>query len=101
MNHAVFCVTPIARPNSCDETPLRSPASIHMAGSHFSRPRGESSKIVPTFTEDCFLQSRHWIIRRVAMVPTFAEPQPFRGQVRPFGKRSFDTNAWARSGSEK
>ncbi len=101
MNHAVFWVTPIARPSSCEEIPFRSPASIHMAGSHLSKPMGESSKIVPTFTLDCFLQSLHCHMRRVLMKPTLAEPQPIRGQAGPFGNRSFTIKSWARSLSEK
>src|SRR2546428_13182327 len=40
-------------------------ASIHTAGSHFSNPIGLSSKIVPSFTENCRPQSRHFQIRRV------------------------------------
>src|SRR2546422_9000686 len=39
-------------------------ASIHTAGSHFSNPIGLSSKIVPSFTENCRPQSRHFQIRR-------------------------------------
>ncbi len=35
-------------------------AMTHMAGSHLSRPIGESSKMVPTLTENCFLQARHF-----------------------------------------
>src|SRR2546427_12685770 len=40
-------------------------ASIHRAGSHLSSPMGLSSKIVPSFTENCRPQSRHFQIRRV------------------------------------
>ena len=37
----------------------------NIAQSHLSKPSGESSKIVPTLMENCFLQSRHFHIRRV------------------------------------
>jgi hypothetical protein len=43
MNHAVFCVTRSERASSCDDTPFLEFANIHTAGSHLSRPSGESS----------------------------------------------------------
>src|ERR1017187_7207786 len=49
MNHAVFWVTPSARCNSHEEIPLRLLATSHIAGSHLSRPSGESSITVPVF----------------------------------------------------
>ncbi len=52
MNHAVFCVTPSARPSSCDDTPFRFAVSSHKAGSHLSKPMGDDSKMVPTLTEN-------------------------------------------------
>ena len=55
MNHAVFWVTPTARWISQDEMPFLQFTSIHMTGSHLSKPSGESSKMVPTFSENfCF-----------------------------------------------
>jgi hypothetical protein len=65
MNHADFCVTPSERAISCDETPFLELAISQIAGSHLSKPSGESSKIVPTFTEYCFLHALHFQRRRV------------------------------------
>lgn len=65
MNQADFCVTPMARPNSWDEMPFFELAMSQMAHSHLSSLIGESSKIVPTLTLYCFLQSRHFQTRRV------------------------------------
>src|SRR5438128_12470013 len=61
-------------------------ASIHSAGSHLLSPIGLSSKIVPSFTENCRPQSRHFQIRRVLRKPGFPASQA--GQVTPFGQRS-------------
>src|ERR1039458_5023902 len=58
--HALFWVMPMVRAISQEETPLRQFASIHMATIHLSSPRGESWKMVPTLTENCFLQPRHF-----------------------------------------
>jgi hypothetical protein len=44
-------VTPRARASSQEEIPFLALQIIQKAGSHLSRPRGLSSKIVPTFTE--------------------------------------------------
>ena len=52
MNQAVFWVTPRERPNSCDEMPFLELAISQMAGSHLSKPRDESSKMVPTLSEN-------------------------------------------------
>src|ERR1039458_2052715 len=60
MCHALFCVTPMVRAISQEETPLRQFASIHMATIHLSSPSGESWNMVPTLTENCFLQPRHF-----------------------------------------
>ena len=42
-------------------------ATIHIAGSHLSRPMGESSKMVPTLTENCLRHPRQVQTRRVEM----------------------------------
>ena len=44
-------------------------AISHRASSHLSRPSGESSKMVPTLTENCRFAcfSLHCQMRRVAM----------------------------------
>ena len=59
MNHAVFCVTPIARPISWLLTPFLQLVIIQTVGNHLSKPSGESSKIVPVFSENfrsgCFV----------------------------------------------
>src|SRR6266581_5831179 len=61
-------------------------ASIHTAGSHFSNPMGLSSKIVPSFTENCRPQSRHFQMRRVLRKP--GSLASHAGQVTPLGQRS-------------
>src|SRR5437773_3795602 len=86
MNQPVFCVTPSARANSYELIPFLLLASIHRAGSHLSNPMGLSSKIVPSFTENCRPQSRHFQMRRV-----FGELGFFAShatQDTPFGQRS-------------
>ena len=52
MNHAVFGVTPKARPSSWEETLFLELAINQTAGSHLSHPMGESSKMVPTLSEN-------------------------------------------------
>ena len=78
---------------------MRSLPIIHSAGSHKSRLRGESSKIVPTLIENCESGCRvlHCHTRRDAMKPTLLEPQ--RGQVTmPSGQRREDKNIRQLSG---
>jgi hypothetical protein len=65
MNHAVFWVTPSARASSHELMPFFVFTIIHSAGSHVSSFKGLSSKIVPTFAENCFLQPMHFQMRRV------------------------------------
>ena len=45
--------------------PILRSASIQTAGSHLSRPIGESSKTVPALMENCFRHLEHFQIRRV------------------------------------
>src|SRR5579864_527545 len=72
----------------------------HRAGSHFSKGSGESSKMVPTLAENCFLQARHFHRRRVERKVASAASQ--RGHfTTPSGQRSRATNARLVSGSEK
>src|SRR6266567_6035005 len=74
-------------------------ANIHSAGSHLSRPIGLSSKIVPSFTENCRPHSRHFQMRRVLRKPgSFAS---HAGQVTPLGQRRDDRKVSAVSLSEK
>src|SRR5437016_2897272 len=91
MNHADFCVIPRARPSSCDEMPFLELAVSHTAGSHLSNPSGESSKIVPSLTENCFLQLLHFQSRRVLMYECSLPSQ--RGQTGPSGHRSSATKS--------
>src|SRR2546426_8209286 len=60
-------------------------ASIQSAGSHLSRPMGLSSKIVPSFTENCRPHSRHFQMRRVLRKPGSLASQA--GQGTPLGPR--------------
>src|SRR5580693_7195197 len=72
----------------------------HTAGSHFSRAIGLSSKIVPTLAENCFLQERHFQIRRVDRKDGSGALQ--RGQVMlPSGQCSLATKVRLTSGSLK
>src|SRR5260370_39359814 len=60
-------------------------ASIQSAGSPLSSPMGLSSKIVPSFTENCRPQSRHFQMRRVLRKPGSLASQA--GQGPPIGPR--------------
>src|SRR3989449_11434401 len=74
-------------------------ANIHSAGSHLSSPIGLSSKIVPSFTENCRPQSRHFQMRRVLRKPGSLASQA--GQVTPLGQRRAARKVSAVSLSEK
>src|SRR5207302_8970357 len=74
-------------------------ASIHSAGSHLSSPMGLSSKIVPSFTENCRPHSRHFQMRRVLRKP--GSFPSHAGQVTPFGQRSEARKVRLVSGSAK
>src|SRR5437899_9644031 len=74
-------------------------ASIQRAGSHLSSPMGLSSKIVPSFTENCRPHSRHFQMRRVLRNPGSLASQA--GQVTPWGQRRDDRKVSAVSLSEK
>src|SRR6478672_9668511 len=99
MNHADFCVTPSARASSCELIPFLELAASQIAGSHLSRPSGESSKIVPTLTLNCRLHALHFHTRRVETKECSLPPQ--RGQTGPFGQRSVATYSFATLRSEK
>src|SRR5688572_14466806 len=100
INQAVFWVTPSARPNSQELIPFLAFTIIQNAGSHLSNPRGLSSKMVPTLTENCFLQSRHFQSFRVARKATLPVLQ--QGQIAlPSGQRIEATKFKAVSVSEK
>src|ERR1700728_2937181 len=91
MNQADFCVIPRARASSCELIPFLLLATSQTAGSHLSKPRPESSKIVPSFTENCFLHALHFQMRRVVRYECLSvEPQ--RGQTGPPGQRRLAMN---------
>ena len=69
------------------------------AGSHLSKPSGESSKMVPSLTENCFLQPLHFQMRRVVRYE--CSVLLHRGQTGPLGQRRFATNSVATSRSAK
>jgi hypothetical protein len=64
-NHADFWVIPRERAISWEETPFLELAIIHMAASHLSSGMAESSKMLPTLTENCRLHALHFHSRRV------------------------------------
>ena len=75
-----------ARASSHDDVPFFVFDRSQKAGSHLENGIGESSKIVPTRTENCRLHSLQRHFFRVAMACTEAEPQPMAGAgdaVRP------------------
>src|SRR5712692_5012295 len=87
MNHADFCVIFRVREISQELTPFLQLTTIHIAVSHLSRPRGESSKIVPVFSVNCGAScfSRQCQRLYFSRNSTFLLPQ--RGQVTPSGQR--------------
>src|SRR5580698_8088640 len=94
MNHAVFCVTPIARPSSWELMPFRALAIIQIAGSHLFRPMGESSKRVPALKENCFRHFEHFQILRVFRNMGASAPQ--WAQATPLGQRESADSASAK-----
>src|SRR5580658_2214333 len=101
MCQAVFCVTPRERASSHELTPFFALTIIQKAGSHLSNFKGESSKIVPTFTVNCFLQLLQLLTKRLPEnVPTLSEPQC--GQITlPPGHRISIKKLWQFVKSEK
>src|SRR5580698_3981569 len=73
---------------------------IQKAGSHLSKPRELSSKIVPTFTENCLAQSRHFQIRRVDRNAASSDLQTGHFAL-PSGQRTAATKFKALSESPK
>lgn len=100
MNQAAFWLTPRSRDSSYELIPFLQPHSIQIAGSHLSRPMGESSMIVPDLAENCFLQALHFQSWRVLMNEFSFDSQ--RGQVGlPSGQRKRARYSSALSLSEK
>jgi hypothetical protein len=85
MNHADFWVIPRSRASWCELRPFLPAEYSQIAGNHLESGIGESSKIVPFLTLNCLRQSLQRQSDRVAMCPTFSEPQ--NGQITPFGQR--------------
>src|SRR5271170_7965274 len=100
MCHAVFWVTPSVRASSHELMPFFALTMSQTAGIHLSKPRGESSKIVPTFTVNCFLQVLQLLtIRLPENLPTSLESQC--GQRTPLDQRSLIRNSWQLTRSPK
>src|SRR6266403_1569645 len=76
-------------------------AASHIAGNHLSSPIGESSKLVPTLTENfCFgCALRHFHNLAFARKVPFLEPHC--GHFTPFGQRSATKNSKQACGSLK
>jgi hypothetical protein len=77
---------------------LQLPTS-HMAVSHLFKGTAESSKMVPTLTENCFRQSRHFQIIRVLRNDNLLDSQP--GHIGPEGHFALETVSKQNIGSEK
>src|SRR6266511_5952173 len=91
----------MARPSSCELMPFLALAISQIEASHLSSGIGESSKIVPTLTENWRRQSLflHFQSRRVLTYPRSLLPQG--GHSGPLGQRSMATNSFATSRSLK
>src|ERR1017187_2077478 len=100
MNHADFWVILRVRAISALLTPFLQLTVIQKAVIHLSMPSGESSKMVPTLTLNCFLHPLHHHISRVRR--NECSSPPHRGQVIFFpGQRRLTAYTKACSGSEK
>src|ERR1017187_444259 len=99
MNQADFWVIPRWRAISQLLTPFLQLETSQVANIHLSIPSGLSSKMLPSFTVNCFLQPLQNQILRVEMNECSLDSQ--RGQVMPFGQRSAVAAANALSGSPK
>src|SRR4051812_31297776 len=102
MNHADFCVTPIARASSHELMPFLALVMLQTATNHFCSGRGLSSKIVPTFTENCFRHplALHWNMRRLFISP-IADPPHCGQEICPSGHLMDFMYSWQRPGSAK
>jgi hypothetical protein len=99
-NHADFWVIPSERAISWLLMPFLLLATSQIAGSQTSKPSGESSKMVPSLTENWRRHCLHFQMRRVLRNECSMPPQ--RGQTGlPSGHRSLTTVASATSGSAK
>src|ERR1019366_8980232 len=99
MNHADFWVILRVRAISALLTPFLQLTTIQKAVIHLSIPSGESSKMVPTLTLNCFWHPLHHHISRVRR--NECSSPPHRGQVIFFpGQRRSTAYTKASSGSE-
>src|ERR1039457_838832 len=101
MNHADFCVMPMARWTSDELTPFLQFTTCHMAMSHLSSPRGESSKIVPVFAVNWRPSWRALHCQRLYFSRNVTWALPHRGHSTPFGQRRATTYSRQLTGSEK
>src|SRR5271168_3751585 len=88
-----------ARATSYELTPFLQFVSSHIAVSHLSRPMAESSKMVPTLTENCLRHARQVHINRVLRNDSFLPWH--RGHSGPFGHLALETAFRQTMGSEK
>ena len=80
----------MVRAISQEETPFRQFASIHIATIHLSRPSGESWKIVPTLTLNCFLHPLPTLlVRQPERIADLAAVRAEDFTIRPAHRRDF------------
>src|SRR5271155_3333854 len=101
MNHADFCVMPMARWTSHELIPVLEFTICHMTISHLSRPIGESSITVPVFKVNCGALCFSRQCQRLY----FSKNRTFllwhRGQTTPLGHRRATRYSRQFLGSEK
>src|ERR1017187_4074943 len=101
MNHADFCVIPMARWTSYELMPFLQFTICHIAASHLSRPSGESSKMVPVFDVNCRLGWRLPHCQRLYFARNVTLEPAQRGHMTPFGQRRSTRYSRQLSGLEK
>src|SRR6202044_4087251 len=101
MNHADFCVTPMALATSHELIPFFEFTICHMTISHLSRPIGDSSITVPVFKVNCGASCFSRQCQRLY----FSRNRTFldwpRGQTTPSGQRRATRYSRQLVGSEK
>src|ERR1017187_800296 len=101
MNQADFWVIPMARAVSQLLMPFLEFTTCHMAASHLSRPRGESSKIVPVLSVNCGAACFARQCQRLYFSRNRTSVEPQRGQMTPSGQRRATKYSRQLIGSEK
>src|SRR2546430_15434969 len=76
-------------------------AASHIAGNHLSKPIGESSKIVPTLTENFCFGWAFLHFHNLAFSRNVTLLEPHCGHFTPRGQRSATRNCKQASASEK